>query len=939
MDDVPRRLAHWWSGLDDVARRHASALAVISVGFVGHYLVYTIPQPFFIEDAGISFAFARNLVEGDGLVGYPGGERVEGYSNFLWTMLVAGLYALGVPPWTSAKLMGALFGALTLPLVYRIVRKARPSGRGGAALLAAAMLAASPQFVIWAAAGLENSLVCLLMAAGMDSLLREMDDDTAHRLPRSAIWFALLAMTRPEGAAYGSIAAFALVLDSVARRRVRPVLVWGVTFILPILAYQGWRYWYFAWEFPNTYYAKLGIGTRFKPWNWTGGGWKYINKYFSNHYLGFALPLFAVATVGLRDWRRWLGLALTVWVGLFLVWDGREGLSAIGIDSVPDFWRSVTAKWVKIRVWSIAAAVAVFGVALLGRPGWRARGLLWCVAVFATFFALYAGGDWMSQHRWFNMVVMGMIPILAIGVADLLDELGVEDQVLKLPISKAPAMPILRDGIPWRSGLLVAALGLWLVPEVSNANSFANNPETSVRDIMRRVRYMSWVQRRLDLDHVVLLDVDMGAHMYYSGWEIVDIAGLIDVSMARHSNFDMKFIRNYLFEERNPDFAHVHGGWAKTSKIPRHREWKSRYVEIPGYPIGRSRLHVGNHVRRDLFITKSDERIPADVPRFDGRIRLSKFEVPAPEVAAGTRVFFDTEWAASLRDSDFRILAFLYNEAGVASSVMLPPGYGWVKADEWKTSDRVAGRYRYLLPEDLPEGEYKVGVVLLDEESGEVLAWRNRGEPSTEAPQFMEGEWLSDAVIRVVAAPEALAAAKEDLAAALNAASADDCEGVWPVWKNAQRHVDNRAGWIQNQDRAVRRALASCLVRQSDSDVDLQSQATRLREARRWDRKNPDLLARQDVVADACEESGHAAFAEENWEEAYRDYTLALGVDPFRSWTRRQAEDARDNWLRVVRPGRSKEDLPQKQKASDVSKDDPPSGSKKERKKTGARGL
>ena len=134
MDDVPQRLAQWWGGLDDRARRHASVLALISAGFIGHYLVFTIPQPFFIEDAGISFAFARNLVEGDGLVGYPGGERVEGYSNFSWTMLVAAFYALGVPPWTSAKVMGAVFGVLTLPLVYRIVRKARPNGGGGAAL-------------------------------------------------------------------------------------------------------------------------------------------------------------------------------------------------------------------------------------------------------------------------------------------------------------------------------------------------------------------------------------------------------------------------------------------------------------------------------------------------------------------------------------------------------------------------------------------------------------------------------------------------------------------------------------------------------------------------------------------------------------------------------------------------------------------------------------
>src|SRR5438552_16124392 len=37
------------------------------------------------DDAYISFRYARNLVDGLGLV-YNAGERVEGYSNFLWTL-------------------------------------------------------------------------------------------------------------------------------------------------------------------------------------------------------------------------------------------------------------------------------------------------------------------------------------------------------------------------------------------------------------------------------------------------------------------------------------------------------------------------------------------------------------------------------------------------------------------------------------------------------------------------------------------------------------------------------------------------------------------------------------------------------------------------------------------------------------------------------------
>jgi hypothetical protein len=613
-----------------------------------------------------------------------------------------------------------------------------------------------------------------------------------------------------------------------------------------------------------------------------------------------------------------VGLATVVVVGVLVFWDGKAGLSTIGLTDLPDFWRTVTAKWIEARVWSIAGAVALLGALVLGQPGWRARGILWSVMSFAVFFALYAGGDWMAQHRWFNMVVMGLVPMLAIGVVELVDGLDLRKVPdISAPKSMVGAPAFLQRGVPVRTALVVAAFGLWLIPAVQNSHHFAQNPETSVRDIMRRVRYMSWVQRRLDIDEVVLLDVDMGAHMLYSGWEIVDIAGLIDVPMARHSNFDMKFIRNYLFEDRKPDFAHVHGGWAKSSKIPRHKQWKEEYIEIPGYSIGTARLHVGNHIRRDLFISKSREPIPADAPRFDGRVRLLKFGVPSPEVAAGTRVFFDTAWAGSLRQHDFRIVAFLYNGSGVAASVALAPGYGWYPSDEWKTSDRVDGKYRFLLPEGLAEGEYKVGLVLLDEDSGEVLKWRNTGDPATSAPVYMDGEWLSEATVRVVSREAAFQAAKDDREAAIALADGGDCDAAWSTWKDARRHVDDRADWIRDQDRVVRRARASCLVRASDDAPDLTAQVELLEAARRIDRRNPGLLRRAGVVADAAEEAGHAAYAEEDWESAHFHYEQALAVDPSRSWTRRKAEDARDYWLRVVRPGRSKEDLPDRRTDAD----------------------
>ena len=47
------------------------------------------------DDAYISLVYSKNLVAGDGLV-FNLGERVEGYTNFLWVMLLAVPHALDV---------------------------------------------------------------------------------------------------------------------------------------------------------------------------------------------------------------------------------------------------------------------------------------------------------------------------------------------------------------------------------------------------------------------------------------------------------------------------------------------------------------------------------------------------------------------------------------------------------------------------------------------------------------------------------------------------------------------------------------------------------------------------------------------------------------------------------------------------------------------------
>ena len=74
-------------------RLTATACAVLGILFA-YSIAWTC------DDAWISFRYARNFVEGLGLVFNPG-ERVEGYTNFSWTLLAAlGIHlGAGVESW------------------------------------------------------------------------------------------------------------------------------------------------------------------------------------------------------------------------------------------------------------------------------------------------------------------------------------------------------------------------------------------------------------------------------------------------------------------------------------------------------------------------------------------------------------------------------------------------------------------------------------------------------------------------------------------------------------------------------------------------------------------------------------------------------------------------------------------------------------------------
>src|SRR5438034_8934210 len=109
------------------------------------------------DDAYISFRYARNLVHGLGLV-YNAGERVEGYSNFLWTLWCALGLRLGCAPETWANVSSIACYAATLLLLGVHTRRRASRGTPPASGLAS-VVAAFPWAALIGAAHREWAVV------------------------------------------------------------------------------------------------------------------------------------------------------------------------------------------------------------------------------------------------------------------------------------------------------------------------------------------------------------------------------------------------------------------------------------------------------------------------------------------------------------------------------------------------------------------------------------------------------------------------------------------------------------------------------------------------------------------------------------------------------------------------------------------------------------
>jgi arabinofuranosyltransferase len=240
--------------------RNTTRMVVLIIFILGLALLHTfVFRRYVTDDAFISFRYLENLLDGNGLV-YNLGERVWGFTNFLWIALLAPGVGLGIDPLLVSRILGVGFNAGTLILVvlFRLKTQDRP---GMWDLGAGLLLISNGAFLLQGLSGLETSFFTFLVVLTLFFYRCFLDSRNLNLL----IWIGILAavstLTRPEGLFYFGL--FCVhILSEHRRLDFPPIRFLGrplLGFVPLVGGFVLSAYLYYGSLWPNSIDAKVGL--------------------------------------------------------------------------------------------------------------------------------------------------------------------------------------------------------------------------------------------------------------------------------------------------------------------------------------------------------------------------------------------------------------------------------------------------------------------------------------------------------------------------------------------------------------------------------------------------------------------------------------------------------------------------------------------------------
>lgn len=346
-------------------------LIIVAILFISMCLRIEFIQ----DDAYITFRYVKNFLNGYGLV-FNYGEYVEGYTTFLWLIILSALGWVGIDYVNASHVISITFGALSLIITFFIARQIKPIDYTSKFinelfnLLPVILLLCTGGFQYWSVSGMETSLFVFLVLLSIYLYQRSIQSgkpDLTHHLV-----LLLAALTRPEGlfiwiliTIHNVYLNFGLMKQIEFRKK---FVKHALYFLIPFSVYFLFRLIYYGYPVPNTFYAKTGYGS-FYLYRGIVYVFETLNDYFL-YGVFLIVPLFLLRVDSIKKYFHFLYYIVLSYIAAIIIIGGdvlpmhRFMLPVIPLVYVmfAKFYQATIQKFLGHSFYKLHAAILVFAV-------------------------------------------------------------------------------------------------------------------------------------------------------------------------------------------------------------------------------------------------------------------------------------------------------------------------------------------------------------------------------------------------------------------------------------------------------------------------------------------------------------------------------------------------------------------------------------------------
>ncbi len=337
MSSIPRQTPPLFSPAPERRGRNLTALSLLALAVICAIAlglqIYHF-RSFLANDAFLSLPSSQRLIKGGGLTRNNLAPGIEGGTGLLWTLLCAGLSALGMKLESAARLLGIASTIAGIAAVAAQVYRDYPAKiRFLSALIACLALSLSAPVAVWALGGLEQPLLAALLAWAAFFGIRWVSAAKSH--PRDADVMGLLlgfaVLTRADAALFTALFYAGAVLAEgvrprslIARARLLPI---------PVLFFAGQEF--FRHVFHGAWMSS-SVKVAF-TWPRLSAGLWYDLYGFRSEFVFLVLTLIGCIALWIANKKRQVILLGTISVGWLLY------LLILGGDNLPSYRHFVPA--------------------------------------------------------------------------------------------------------------------------------------------------------------------------------------------------------------------------------------------------------------------------------------------------------------------------------------------------------------------------------------------------------------------------------------------------------------------------------------------------------------------------------------------------------------------------------------------------------------------